>query len=66
MTMYFYSASAWVDAIILLNHLGFSVLYNGYLRTLRNIKASSVVFMKEQTSDYKLINTLDSTKNCYK
>lgn len=44
--MYLYLARAKVDAIILLNHLGLSVLYNLLLRKLRDIKAHNALFIK--------------------
>ena len=45
--IYLYSAGAKVDAIILLNHFGFSVSYNLLMRKLRNIKAHSTAFIKK-------------------
>lgn len=46
MAMYLYSAGAKVDAIMLFNYLGLSVLYNSLLRKLRDIKAHSATFIK--------------------
>lgn len=55
--IYLYLAGAKVDAITLLNHLGFSILYNVLLRKLEDIKASSTAFIKEQVSNCKLVGT---------
>lgn len=44
--MYLYSARVKVNAITLLNHLGLSILYNSFLRKLRDIKAYNAVFIK--------------------
>ncbi len=60
MTMYIYSAGAKVDAITLLNRLGFSVLYNVLLKKLRCITTSSAAFIKEQASNCKLVSTWDN------
>lgn len=46
MAMYLYSAGVKVNAIMLLNHLGLSVLYNLLFKKLRDIKAHSVAFIK--------------------
>lgn len=45
MAIYFYSAGAKVDLIILLNCFRLSVLYNLFRRKLRDIKAYSIVFI---------------------
>ena len=58
--MYLYSASARVDAITLLNYFGLSVLYSVLLQTLRDIKASSAAFIKEQVFNCKLVGTWDN------
>ena len=58
--MYLYSASAKVDAITLLNHLGLSVSYNVLLRKLRDIKASSTAFIKEQAFNCNLVGSWDN------
>ena len=55
--MYLYSVGAKVDAITLFNHLGLSVLFNVLLRKLRDIKASSAAFIKEQASNCKLVGS---------
>lgn len=57
MTMYLYSASALIDIITLLNYLDLFILYNVFLRTLRNIKASNTAFIKEQAINSKLVST---------
>lgn len=49
--MYLYSAGAKVDAITLLNHLGFFVLYNSLLKKLRDIKTYSATFIKQQATN---------------
>lgn len=51
LAIYLYSASAKVDTITLLNHLGLSVLYNLLLQKLRDIKANSMVFIKKQAGN---------------
>ena len=58
--MYLYSAGAKVNAITLLNHLGLSVLYNSLLRKLRDIKGHSIVFIKQQATNCKLIGSWDN------
>ena len=55
--IYLYSTGAKVDAIILLNHLGLSVLYNSPLQKLRDIKAQSTAFIKKQASNCKLVGS---------
>lgn len=60
--MYLYSASAKVDAIILLNHFGLSMLYNFLLQKLRDIKAHNTIFIKKQASNYKLMSFWDNFK----
>lgn len=57
MTMYLYSASTLIDIITLLNYLDLFILYNVFLRTLRNIKASNTAFIKEQAINSKLVST---------
>ena len=58
--MYLYSAGAKVDAITLLNHLGFSVSYNSLLQKLRDIKAHSTTFIKKQANNCKLVGFWDN------
>lgn len=60
MAMYLYSAGAQIDAITWLNHIDFSVLCNALLRTLRNIKTSSAIFIKEKASNSWLVGTWDN------
>lgn len=55
--MYFYSASAQVNAIILFNYLGILVLYSILIRKLKGIPISSMVFIKEQVSYNRLVDT---------
>ena len=57
--MYLYSAGAKVDAIILINHLRLSVLYNSLLQKLRDIKAHSTAFIKKKASNCKLVGSWD-------
>ncbi len=47
MSMYLFFADAQVDIIILLNHFGLFILYNIFLRILRNIKILSIAFIKK-------------------
>lgn len=58
--MYLYSAGANIDAITLLNYLGLSVLYNLLLRKMRDIKAHSTAFIKQQATNCKLIGSWDN------
>lgn len=60
--MYLYSAGIKIDIKILLNHLSFSVLYNVFLRKLRDIKAFSAAIIKEQAFNCKLIGSWDNFK----
>lgn len=45
--MYLYSAGTRVDAITLLNYLGILVLSTVYMKRLRDITTSSIVFIIE-------------------
>ena len=58
--MYLYLADAWVHPITLFNHFGLSILYKVFLRKLKDIKTLSTTFIKEQTSNYKLVGTWDN------
>lgn len=60
MARYLYSIGTKVDTITLLNHLGFYVLYNLLLRKLRDIKAHSTVFIKQQVTNCKLVGLWDN------
>lgn len=55
-TIYFYSAGTKIDIINLFNYLSLLVLYNIFLKKLKNIILSSAVFIKKQTSNRKLIS----------
>lgn len=55
--LYLYFARAYVDAIMLFNCFGLSILYNIFQKSLRNIIESSQVWIKEQATNYKLIGT---------
>ena len=58
--LYLYSAGARVDAITLLNHLGLCVSYDVLQKKLRNITASSMSWIKQQSTNRKLIGTWDN------
>ena len=60
--LYLYSAGARVDAITLLNHLGLCVSYDVLQKKLRNITASSMSWIKQQSTNRKLIGTWDNFK----
>lgn len=50
-----YFAGIIADAITLLNFLGVSILYNVFLKKLRNIKALRAEFICEQSFNCKLV-----------
>lgn len=64
--IYLYSTNTHVDAITLFNHLSLFILYNIFLKTPRNIKALSTIFIKQQASNSNLVgkwNNLEYREN---
>lgn len=53
--IYLYLARAKVDTIILLNYLRISVSYDVLLKKLRSIMSSNATFIKQQSTNCKLI-----------
>lgn len=58
--LYLYSAGAKVDAIILLNHLGISVSYNVLQKKLKEIISLSMILIKKQSTNCKLVGSWDN------
>lgn len=53
--IYLYLASIWMDAITLFNYFGILVLYIIFIRKLRDITTSSIIFIKKQASSNRLV-----------
>lgn len=60
--IYIYSVGAKVDIITLFNYLGLFISYNMLLRKLRDITSLNANFIKEQATNYKLVNMWDNFK----
>lgn len=58
--LYMYSAGARVDAITLLNHLGLSVSYDVLQKKLHNMTKSTIMWIKRQGSNRKLVGSWDN------
>lgn len=61
-TIYIYSAKAWVDAITFLNHLGLSVFYDVLQKKLKEVTTSTITWIKSQESNRKLVGSWDNFK----
>lgn len=57
-----YLASAQVNTITLLNHFDILVLYNIFIRKLKNITIFSIAFIKKQISNNRLIGMWNNFK----
>lgn len=57
-----YLAKAQINAIIPLNYLGLLVLYNVFLKKLKNIIIFNAIFMKKQAFINKLVSMWDNFK----
>lgn len=53
--IYLYLASIWMDAITLFNYFGILVLYIIFIRKLRDITTSSIIFIKKQALSNRLV-----------
>lgn len=58
--LYFYSTSAQVGAIMLLNQIGLTVLYNVFLYKLKAIASDIAFWIKQQASNLKHVGTWDN------
>lgn len=58
--LYMYSAGIKVDAIILLNRLGLSILYNILQKKLWDITSTSKQWIKQQATNRQLVGTWDN------